>query len=827
MYTSGSTGQPKGVQIEHRSIVRLVGRVDYVRLDADTRFLHAAPLGFDASTLELWGPLLHGGACVVYRDPMPTGRGLARAIAAHGVTTRVADRGAVQRGRRRGSARCWPGCASCYTGGEALSPQPRAARARRAAGDRAGQRLRTDRVHDVHHHVLDPARRPGRRPRSRSAARSPTPRVYVLDRAGAPVPVGIAGELYVGGPGVARGYLARPELDAERFVARSVRRRPRAAVPHRRPGAVAARRRARLPRPRRRPGQDARVPDRARRDRGPARRGPRGRGVRGGDRATTARAASGWSRYVVPRADGDGAEVAGARAARRSSRARLPDFMVPSAFVALAALPVTGQRQARSRAAAGADRGAARAGAALPRPVGRTRGGDLPRVRRAARRRPGRRARRLLRARRQLAARAARCSRGCATPGCPSCRPRCCSRRRRRPRWPARSGHDRGRGPARGPRPPARPPSRGAARRRPRADRDHRHGRPVPGRRRRRGVLGQPVRRPRVDPVLRARRARSRASRSAQRGDPAYVAARGVLDGVELFDAGVLRHHAARGPAARSAAPPLPRGRRGTRWSTPATSRRPRPGRSAIFGGMYNATYYQRHLAPRPDVAHRLGELAVMLGNEKDYVTSRVAHRLGLTGPAVSVHTACSTSLVAAAMAMDSLRSGSCDIALAGGVAITCPPSSGYLYQEGSMASPDGHTRTFDAQAGGTVFSDGVAMVVLRRLSDAIADGDRSTRCCCGAAVNNDGGRQRELHRAEPRRPGRGDRRGARRRRDRRAHAVVRRGPRHRDAARRSDRDRGPDPRVPPPHRRPRVLRDRLAQEQRRPHGDRGRRRRA
>ena len=73
MYTSGSTGTPKGVQIEHRSIVRLVGRVSYVRLDPETRFLHAAPLGFDASTLELWGPLLHGGACVIYGDPIPTG----------------------------------------------------------------------------------------------------------------------------------------------------------------------------------------------------------------------------------------------------------------------------------------------------------------------------------------------------------------------------------------------------------------------------------------------------------------------------------------------------------------------------------------------------------------------------------------------------------------------------------------------------------------------------------------------------------------------------------------------------------------------------------
>ena len=87
-----------------------------------------------------------------------------------------------------------------------------------------------------------------------------------------------------------------------------------------------------------------------------------------------------------------------------------------------------------------------------------------------------------------------------------------------------------------------------------------------------------------------------------------------------------------------------------------------------------------------PELIARLGEMPTMLANEKDYLTSRTAHRLGLDGPAVSVHTACSTSLVATIMAMDSLRSGQCALALAGGVAVTCPPNSGYLYQEGAMA---------------------------------------------------------------------------------------------------------------------------------------------
>src|SRR5690606_36702449 len=125
--------------------------------------------------------------------------------------------------------------------------------------------------------------------------------------------------------------------------------------------------------------------------------------------------------------------------------------------------------------------------------------------------------------------------------------------------------------------------------------------------------------------------------------------------------------------------------------------------------------------------------------NEKDYIATRVAHKLNLTGPAVSVHTACSTSLVAIVQAVDSLRSGRCDMALAGGIAITCPVASGHLYQEDGMLSADGRTRSFDAVATGTVFSDGAAVVLLRRLSDALADGDPVYAVIRGAAMNNDG----------------------------------------------------------------------------------------
>jgi acyl transferase domain-containing protein len=154
---------------------------------------------------------------------------------------------------------------------------------------------------------------------------------------------------------------------------------------------------------------------------------------------------------------------------------------------------------------------------------------------------------------------------------------------------------------------------------------------------------------------------------------------------------------------------------------------------------MHNATYYAHHVRAYPDKIARLGEFLVMLGNEKDYITTRTAHKLGLTGPAVNVQSACSTSLVAIAQAFDALRAGQCGMALAGGASITCPPNSGYLYQEGAMLSPDGHTRTFDEDAQGTVFSDGAAVVLLKRLSDAIADGNTIYAVMRAVSVNNDG----------------------------------------------------------------------------------------
>ncbi|MFN6530352.1 SDR family NAD(P)-dependent oxidoreductase [Nostoc sp. ChiSLP03a] len=135
-----------------------------------------------------------------------------------------------------------------------------------------------------------------------------------------------------------------------------------------------------------------------------------------------------------------------------------------------------------------------------------------------------------------------------------------------------------------------------------------------------------------------------------------------------------------------------------------------------------------------------MGGLQMMVANDKDYLTTRISYKLNLTGPSVNVQTACSTSLVAIHMACASLLSGESDMVLAGGISVNAPQKIGHLYQEGMIVTPDGHCRAFDARAQGTIFGSGVGIVVLKRLEDAIADGDNIYAVVKGSAVNNDGG---------------------------------------------------------------------------------------
>ncbi|UOM34328.1 type I polyketide synthase [Acuticoccus sp. I52.16.1] len=159
-------------------------------------------------------------------------------------------------------------------------------------------------------------------------------------------------------------------------------------------------------------------------------------------------------------------------------------------------------------------------------------------------------------------------------------------------------------------------------------------------------------------------------------------------------------------------------------------------GRIGIYGGSSISSYLLFNL--KPGEGHT-DSLQTVLGNDKDYLATRVAYKLGLDGPAVTVQTACSTALAAVSLACESLLTHQCDMALAGGATVRVPVASGYLYEEGSILSHDGHCRTFDAGASGTLFGSGVGIVVLRRLEEAEADGDHIHAVIRGTALNNDG----------------------------------------------------------------------------------------
>ncbi|RZL94771.1 MAG: amino acid adenylation domain-containing protein, partial [Variovorax sp.] len=724
MYTSGSTGTPKGIEICHRSILRLVVDARYVDLPAGEAMLHAAPLGFDASTLEIWGPLLNGGVCVVHDEPVPTGAGLARTIARHSVRTAWLTAGLFNAVVDDDPAQL-AGLRQLLTGGEALSVP----HVRRALAALPGLALINGygptecttfaATHRIPADLPADARSvPIGRPITATTLRVLSPGLAML-------PAGLVGELCIGGRGLARGYLRRPELTAERFVTD--------------PFGAADDRLYRT-------GDQARwLPDGTieyigRIDGQVKIRGHR---IETGEVEAALLTHPGIrSCAVVPRTDAGGRlrlvaylvargpEVPWT-ALREHLSERLPEAMLPAAQVWLEQLPITTNGKLDRRALPEP----ARQRPDLAQPFEEPRNDAERRVCAAFARALGVDAigrsdnffdlggdsLLVLQVLREL-------QQG--------------SERRlstnlffRQPTPAALAAGMQGDEAA--PRQAERPAARPAG-----SDME-----PV-------ALIAMAGRFPGAADVE-AFWANLMAGRetisffddatldagvsAALRADPSYVRARGVIDGIEDFDAAFFGIN----PKEAELMDPQQRVFLEICWEclerggyVPDQA----PGPVAVYAGMYNASYFQRHVATRSDLVEMVGEFQVMLANEKDYITTRVANKLNLTGPAVSVHTACSTSLVAVAQAFHALRTGQCRMALAGGASVTCPPRSGYLYNEGSMLSPDGHTRSFDANAKGTVFSDGATVVLLKRLSDAIADGDTIYAVLRGAAVNNDGG---------------------------------------------------------------------------------------
>jgi len=220
--------------------------------------------------------------------------------------------------------------------------------------------------------------------------------------------------------------------------------------------------------------------------------------------------------------------------------------------------------------------------------------------------------------------------------------------------------------------------------------------------------------------------------------DPLYVKAAGILENIEDFDAQLL------GYSPREAALIDPQQRVFLECAWEALEHAGQdpdsfPGPIGVFGGARTSDYLLQNIYANPSLRQSLSKLDIELGNDVDYLATRVAYKLNLKAPCYTVQTACSTSLVAVCMACDSLLSGQSDIALAGGASIALPQKQGYQYVEGNIFSVDGHCRAFDANAGGVVFSNGVGLVALKRLDDALGDGDFVHAVIKGYALNNDG----------------------------------------------------------------------------------------
>ena len=219
--------------------------------------------------------------------------------------------------------------------------------------------------------------------------------------------------------------------------------------------------------------------------------------------------------------------------------------------------------------------------------------------------------------------------------------------------------------------------------------------------------------------------------------NPDFVKAGSVLDEIELFDASFFGFN----PREAEVIDPQQRLFMECAWQAledAGYDPERFDGSIGVYAGAAMGSYLFNLISNR-ELIRIVGAFQVMIGNDKDHLTTHVSYKLNLKGPSVVVQTACSTSLVAVCMACQSLLDHQCDMALAGGVSIKIPQKTGYLYQEGMIVSPDGHCRPFDAKAKGTVGGDGLGIVVLKRLADAIADRDNILAIIKGSAINNDG----------------------------------------------------------------------------------------
>lgn len=785
MYTSGSSGRPKGVCISHQAIIRLVCNARYMQLDNTTSMLQAAPLGFDASTLEIWGPLLNGGTCVLYTEPLPTGYDLASTIRRHGANTAWLTAALFNTIVDDDPAHL-SGLKQILTGGEALSvshvqtAMQSLPQATLINGYGPTESTTFTCTYTIDSLAPDATSVPIGQPISATW-------VAVVNEAIQLVPAGVIGELVTGGAGLASGYLNSPDQTRRSFASNPFGEGPPNL--YRTGDLVRLNRDGKL-------DYIGRVDDQV-----------KVRGYRVEPREIEALLSRhntvGQCAVITEHDPALGARFIAYLVARENQtikpdelneflRERIPGYMMPAGFITRHELPLTAngkvdRRALQTETTEKAEPGERGLSSAEPEPEPRASADSA--ATNAATTVTQRDATEEL-AKPTLAHVNANANDDSITLSFTAIQSAICQvfasvvghqpfeahqhffneggnsllaiaalnalRSQHQISCPVGDFY-------------SHPTPQGLARvllERQNAQ-SHTDGHtdgagsitadapaignePI-------AIIGMAARLPGaadleafwqnlikgVDSIRQFKREELDASLAPSlREDSNYVPARGVLDNVDEFDAAFFGI----GPREAELLDPQQRVFLQLCWGCmesagyipDQTSRADNP--VGVFAGMYNASYYQNNLLAHPDKIAQLGEFLVMLGNEKDYIATRTAHRLNLTGPAVSIHTACSTSLVAIVQAADSLLAGQCEMALAGGVSITCPPASGHLFLEGAMMSPDGSTRTFDAKAAGTVFSDGAGVVLLKRLSTAQRDGDTIHGIIRGGAINNDGG---------------------------------------------------------------------------------------
>ncbi|MCC7416298.1 MAG: amino acid adenylation domain-containing protein [Acidobacteria bacterium] len=722
LFTSGSTGRPHGVGVPQRAVVRLVCGANYVELGPATVMAQCATAAFDAATFEIWGALLHGGRLVVVPTDVAVSPGaLAAYLQRTGVTTMFLTTALIhQIGRELPAALA--GVDTVLFGGEAVAPRWIAA-IRAAGGPR---RL----VHvygptetttfatwsEIAGVNPDDATIPIGGPISQTAC-------HVLDAGGELSLLGVPGELHIGGDGLADGYLGAPRLTAEKFVPDAFGGVPGARlyrtgdqVRWRRPGVIDFLGR-----------RDGQIK-------------LRGFRIELGEVEAALASAPGVGGSVVV-VDGEGparrligyvVPLSGAgldpAAIREAVKAQLPAYMVPAAIVPLAAWPLNANGKVDRRALPPPDEERAAAGSFVAPQTGleQTVAGVWQSVLGVAAVGTSDNffdlgGHSLLLVRVQGALEAA------------LGRPVPLVALFRYPTVGALAAHLDGNAPAQaeaaalpsaGPAPPDEPIAIvGLAGRFPGAPDVETFWRNVAA-----GV--ESIRRFTVG-ELEAEGVPARIF-----DDPHYVPAKGVLDDADRFDASLFGYT----PREAALLDPQQRVLLECAWTALEHAgyapTEPIPERVGVYAGASASSYIGQI---DPAVLQTYGRHQLLLATDKDFAATRVSYKLGLRGPAVSVQTACSTSLVAVHVACQALRAGECELALAGGVSVTSPLSGGYLYQPDGIASPDGRCRPFDAAAAGTVAGNGVGVVVLKLLRLAVAAGDTIHAVIRGTAINNDG----------------------------------------------------------------------------------------